>query len=61
MSHINEQGLRELSKQAILDLGQSIGLSKCESCIYGKVAKVKFSKTAIHSSKEPLDYIHSDL
>jgi len=61
MSHISEQGLNELTKQGILDLGQTIGLGKCESCIYGKAVKVKFNKTAIHSLKEPLDYIHSDL
>lgn len=61
MSHISEQGLKELSKQGILRHGQVAKLDKCESCIYGKSAKVKFSKKAIHSSKAPLDYIHSDL
>lgn len=61
ISHINEQELKELANQGILELGQSLELNKCESCILGKVAKVKFSKTAIHSSKAPLDYIHLDL
>ena len=61
MSHISEQGLKELAKQGILELGQSLELSKCESCINGKATKIKFKKTTIHSSKAPLDYIHSDL
>ena len=29
--------------------------------MFGKQTRVKFSKTAVHSTKEKLDYIHSDL
>jgi len=61
MSHISEQGLRELSKQGILGNDQVARLDKCETCIFGKATKVKFNKKAIHSSKTSLDYIHSDL
>ena len=61
MSHISEQGLKELAKQEILGQRQVTELSKCESSIYSKAAKIKFNKTAIHSSKSPLDYIRSDL
>jgi len=53
MTHINEQGLKELSKQGILRVGKVTELDKCELCIFGKVKKVKFSKKAIHSSKAP--------
>lgn len=58
MSNISELGLKELSNQGILEKDQVAGLEKCESCIYGKSTKVKFSKHVIHSSKAPLDYIH---
>jgi len=61
MAHISEQGLEELSKQGIVGAGSVIALEKCETCIFGKAAKVKFSRKAIHSTKVPLEYIHSDL
>jgi len=43
MAHISEQGLKELSKQGKLGTGKIIDLDKCESCIFEKAAKVKFS------------------
>ena len=61
MAHINDLGLKELAKQGMSKGDQVAGLDKCESCIYEKAIEVKFNKTAIQSSKGPLDYIHSDL
>ena len=61
MAHINEQGLKELAKHGILSARKVTTIDKCETCIFGKSVKVKFPKKAIHSTKAPLEYIHSDL
>ncbi|GKV46553.1 hypothetical protein SLEP1_g53526 [Rubroshorea leprosula] len=37
-----------------------MSLELCEHCLYGKQTKASFN-TRVHQSKEPLDYIHSDL
>uniref|UniRef100_A0A803NRR5 CCHC-type domain-containing protein n=1 Tax=Cannabis sativa TaxID=3483 RepID=A0A803NRR5_CANSA len=50
----------ELEKQGLLKGKLEGRLGFCEDCVYGKCCKAKFT-TGMHTSKEPLNYIHSDL
>ena len=61
MAHISIQGIKELICQGILGSGKVTDLDTCETCIYGKSVKMKFPKKALHTTKSPLEYIHSDL
>lgn len=58
--HVSDRGLIELEKQGILKGKLSGHLGFCEQCVYGKSCKVKF-RTGIHTTSEPLAYVHSDL
>jgi len=60
LGHISETGMTILSKYGLL--GNKVGkLDFCEHCcVYGKQTRVKFN-TAIHRTKDNVDYIHSNL
>ncbi|KAJ9560945.1 LOW QUALITY PROTEIN: hypothetical protein OSB04_006105 [Centaurea solstitialis] len=53
-------GMIELSQRDLLDDHKVMDLQFCEHCVYGKTKRVRFS-SGIHTTKGPLDYIHSDL
>jgi len=60
LGHMSEAGMTMLSERGLLK-GQKTGkLDLCEHCIYGKQHRVKFT-IAIHLTKRPLEYIHSDV
>ncbi|XP_052174285.1 retrovirus-related Pol polyprotein from transposon TNT 1-94 isoform X1 [Diospyros lotus] len=61
MAHISIKGLKELANQGILGYGKMTNLDTCETCIYGKSVKTKSPKKALHITKGPLEYAHSDL
>ena len=60
LGHMSEKGLNELSKQNLLDGDQVNKIEFCENCILGKQHRLSFS-TAQHTSKQTLEYVHSDL
>ncbi|KAH9684927.1 hypothetical protein KPL70_013734 [Citrus sinensis] len=60
LGHISEKGLKELEKKGAFGKDQLNSLGLCEDCILGKASKIKF-ESAIHTTKEKLGYIHSDL
>ena len=60
LGHMSEKGLRELSKQGVLENDKIETLRFCEECVLEKSLRVKFS-TGVHNSKGTLDYIHVDL
>ena len=60
LSHINEKGLYELSKQGLLENHKLFVIDFCEHCIYGKACRVKFEK-GLHNTKGIWDYIYLDL
>ncbi|KAJ9567521.1 hypothetical protein OSB04_003487 [Centaurea solstitialis] len=53
-------GMIELSQRELLNGHKVTDLQFCEHCVYGKTKRVRFS-SGIHTTKGPLDYIHSDL
>ena len=53
-------GMTELSQRGLLNGHKVTDLQFCEHCVYGKTKRVRFS-SGIHTTKRPLDYIHSDL
>ena len=57
---MSERGLTILSKRCLLCGQCTSSLEFCEHCVFGKQKRLSFS-TAIHRTKEMLDYIHSDL
>jgi len=60
LGHMSEAGMTMLSEKGLLK-GQKTGkLDLCEHCIFGKQRHVKFG-TALHSTKQPVEYIHSDV
>jgi 5'-3' exoribonuclease 2 len=60
LGHMSEHGLAVLSKRGLLDEHSFNELDYYEHCAFGKHKRVKFN-TATHSSKDILDYMHSDL
>ncbi|KAH9658397.1 hypothetical protein KPL70_023479 [Citrus sinensis] len=60
MGHMSERGLRELQKQGVFGGDQIGALGFCEDCILGKFSRLRF-ETAVHTTKDKLEYIHSDL
>ncbi|KAH9763262.1 hypothetical protein KPL70_001098 [Citrus sinensis] len=60
LGHISEKGLKELERQGALEGDKISTLGFCEECILGKSSRTRF-KTAVHSTKGTLDYIHADL
>jgi GAG-pre-integrase domain len=60
LGYMSEHGMTLLSKEGLL-CDQSTGkLDFYEDCIFSKQKRLSFS-TYVHSTKETLDYIHSDL
>ena len=60
LGHVSHKGLLELHKQGLLGEKKLKNLPFCEDCILGKAKRVSF-KTATHTTKQTLDYVHSDL
>jgi len=55
-----EKFMQALSKQGLMKSAKTCKLKFCEHCVFGKKTKVKFG-TAIHRTKENLDYVHTDV
>jgi len=60
LGHMSEKGLCELHKQGLLKGVKSCKLDFCKYCVFGKQHRIRF-KTAIHKTKEILEYVHSDV
>ncbi|KAL1535775.1 Retrovirus-related Pol polyprotein from transposon TNT 1-94 [Salvia divinorum] len=60
LGHVGEKGIRQLEKQGAIEVRDSEGLKKCESCILGKAKKLSFP-SGRHTSTGPFMYAHSDL
>ncbi|KAH9678410.1 hypothetical protein KPL71_025698 [Citrus sinensis] len=60
LGHMSERGLKELQKKGVFGSDKLSSLGFCEDCILGKASRLKF-ESAVHSTKERLAYIHSDL
>ncbi|TXG54059.1 hypothetical protein EZV62_019315 [Acer yangbiense] len=60
LGHMSERGVLELSKRDLLNEDQVSKLVFCENCVLGKQHRISFS-TAQHTSKQILEYVHSDL
>lgn len=58
--HISQKGLERLVKEGYLEESDIKKLEFCESCVFGKAHKQSFKKGK-HTSKEVLEYVHSDL
>jgi len=58
--HISERGMTILSKRGLLCGQCTNSLEICEHCVFDKQKRLSFS-TAIHRTKETLDYVHSNL
>lgn len=58
--HISQKGLVLLVKAGYLNQNEVKKLDFCESCVFGKAHKQSFKKGK-HTSKEVLEYVHSDL
>ncbi|KAH0658570.1 hypothetical protein KY289_027318 [Solanum tuberosum] len=61
LGQMSDKGLSLLNKQNLLDDYINQALNFYEHCVFGKQIRVKFSKKALHKTKDNLDYIHSDL
>ena len=57
---MSEKGLKELEKKGVFGKDQLYSLGFCEDCILGKAYRIKF-ESAVHTTKEKLGYIHSDM
>ena len=60
LAHMNERGLKELSKQGLLGTDQVTSLQFCEKCVFGKATRHKFN-FGRQETKHTLDYVHSDI
>ena len=60
LGHVGEKSLQILTKQGLLKGTKACKLEFCEHCVLGKQRRVKFG-TAIHNTKDILDYVHSDV
>ena len=60
LGHMSERGVLEFSKRDLLNGDQVSKLDFCENCVLGKQHRISFS-TAQHTSKQILEYVHSDL
>jgi hypothetical protein len=60
LGHMSQLGLAELGKRGLPKGYNNNELVFCEHCIFGKHKWVNFS-TAIHTTKDILDYVHADL
>ena len=60
LGHMSFHGMSELSRRGLLGGDKVDELEFCEECVYGKQKRVRFM-SGKHTTKGPLDYIHSDL
>ncbi|KAL1223418.1 Retrovirus-related Pol polyprotein from transposon TNT 1-94 [Cardamine amara subsp. amara] len=60
LGHMNARGLQLLVKKELIKSRDVKDFKQCEFCILGKAHRISF-KIGIHTSKEPLEYVHSDL
>ena len=60
LGHAGEKALSSLVNQGLLKGAKTCKLDFCEYCVLGKQTRVKFG-TAIHNTKDILDYVHSDV
>ena len=60
LGHISNQGLVELMKQQAISDIRNCDFGFCETCIFGKHKRVKFTRGK-HTTIGVLDYVHSDL
>jgi hypothetical protein len=60
LGHMSEKGMTKLHKQNLLPSLRSCKLKFCEHCVFGKHTRRAFG-TGVHSSKEILEYVHSDV
>lgn len=60
LRHLGEKVLKGLQSKNVIKLGSDSKLKMCEQCVLGKSKKLPYP-TWVHISKNPLDYIHSDL
>lgn len=54
------RGLKKLQKQRVFGNDKLSSLGFCEDCILEKASKLKF-ETIVHTPKDKLRYIHSEL
>lgn len=60
LCHMSKKNTYLLIKKGCLQAEKLKGFEFCEDCVYGIAHKVSFG-TAMHVTKEKLEYIHSDL
>ena len=60
LGHVGEKALQTLVNQGVLKGATTGKIDFCEHCIFGKQKDVKFG-TAIHQTKNILDYVHTDV
>ncbi|KAJ9557373.1 hypothetical protein OSB04_011987 [Centaurea solstitialis] len=60
LGHMSFHGMSELSRRGLLGGDKVVELEFCEECVYGKQKRGRFM-SGKHTTKGPLDYIHSDL
>ena len=60
LGHISEKNLKIMVQKKLLKEGDLSEMKNCEYCILGKSHKTPY-KTGKHTSKEILEYVHSDL
>lgn len=60
LAHAGGKSLKTLSDQGLLKGVKTCNLEFYEHCIKGKKTRVIF-RTAIHNTKDILDYVHSDV
>jgi hypothetical protein len=60
LGHMSEQGMEVLSKKNLLPGVKSCKVEFCRHCVLGKQHRVSF-KPSEHTTKDVLDYIHSDV
>ena len=60
LTHMGENGMKELSKQGLLGNDMITSLQFCEKCVFGKVTRHRFNPGK-KETKQTLDYVHSDL
>ena len=57
---MSERGLKKLQKNGVFGNDKLKSLGFYEDCVLGKASRLKF-ESAVHSTKEKLAYIHSNL
>ena len=60
LGHMSEKGLAILQKKGVLSNLRSSKLGFCEHCVLGKQHRKPFG-VGTHTSKEVLEYVHSDV